>query len=141
MNRSIRHALIAPAARRLSAVLLGCVLACGLAAPVAAQQRDAELDEVLRLLEKSAELNPRDRDVYFYMFQVLSMKYTDRVERYGVLVDQGKGASPEAKTLRLEIEQLGEKMDQVLQRLGVPSLPGPVDTPVRPRTTLDHPGR
>jgi hypothetical protein len=130
--------------RYLGAIILGFALA--LPAPAAAGQRDpsrrdAELDEVLRLLEKSDELNPRDPVVYYYMFQVLNMKYTDRSERYRALVEQGKGASPEAKMLRREIEQLWERLDTVMRRLGVPDLPGPVDTPVRPRTTPDHPGR
>jgi hypothetical protein len=136
-------------------VVLSCVLVLGLFVSADARQRettgrDAELEEVLRLLVKSAELNPRDPTIYLYITQVFYLQFADRAARLDALIEQGKGSSTEASKILREIEQLEERHRTILERfrrMGAPiDLPvgpgGPVDAPPPPRTTApDHPGR
>ena len=144
--------------RYIRITVLAFVIGCSAVIPASAAQGApddrgaawyAELNEVLRLLQKSAELNPRDPIVYYYMFQTYQLQYAYTLRRLTALVELGQGDSPAAQALRTELDRLSDEMHRTMQRLcdlGVPidcrEWPGgPIDAPPHPRkNSSDHPG-
>ena len=133
-------------------IVLATIVGLSAARPVSAHQTPqaqpggdyyAELTEIILLLQKSADLDPRDPVVYFYMLQTYNLQYLYCLQRQTALVVQGRGESPEAKQLQLEIGRLDVMMRITVRRLRAlgyrvdwpTDLDGPMDTPLpRPQT-------
>ena len=130
--------------QHLFGIVATCVMCLALCTPVCGGQHrppqqdasaDAELEQVLDDLKRAAELDPKDRTVYFFMAQIYSLQYAYRSRRYLALMQAGKEHSDEGERIRSELDQIAEEMERLLERFRMWGVPGnwpegPWDTPI-----------